>query len=148
MAATSRRQLLWGAASAAGAVLAGSLVARGLRRTPSVPLPVTPRRAGSAAPLHPRPGEIGSVGPLLEPDENGLQLPRGFRSRVLARSGRAVGESDFFWHDAPDGGAVFSSDDGGWIYVSNAELEPDGGVSALRFDRDARPHFIRLARQS
>lgn len=76
-------------------------------------------------------------GPLLEPDENGIRLPHGFRSRVLARSGDVVEGSNYIWHGAPDGGAVFRSHKG-WTYVSNSERLVGGGVGALRFDRAGR----------
>lgn len=79
---------------------------------------------------------LGSIGALQAPDEHGMTLPPGFRSRIVARSGeRPAAGSDYVWHDAPDGGAIFAAADGGWIYVSNAELrEGQGGVGALRFD--------------
>lgn len=74
-------------------------------------------------------------GPLLAPDENGLKLPRGYTSRIVARSGSPVlSNSDFIWHAAPDGGAVFRLKDNGWIYVSNCEMRVTGGVGALRFN--------------
>ena len=79
---------------------------------------------------------ISSLGPLEQnPDANGLRLPAGFSSRVVARSGeRPVDTSNYVWHPAPDGGAVFSSEDGGWVYVSNSEVSSSGGgVGALRF---------------
>lgn len=78
---------------------------------------------------------LTSIGPLQGPDANGLLLPVGFRSRIVARSRAApVTHRSFVWHDAPDGGATFATDDGGWIYVSNAELVRNaGGASALRF---------------
>ncbi len=85
---------------------------------------------------------LGTIGSLREPDENGVMLPPGFKSRIVARSGeRPVASSDYVWHDAPDGGAVFATGDGGWIYVSNAsELAGNrGGVGALRFNRSGRP---------
>ncbi|MGB5697068.1 MAG: alkaline phosphatase PhoX [Polyangiales bacterium] len=46
-----------------------------------------------------------------------------------------VGSSGYLWHNAPDGGAVFTTDDGGWIYVSNSETAAGvgGGASAVRF---------------
>lgn len=74
---------------------------------------------------------------LGEPDENGVRLPPGFRSRIVARSGEPpVAGGAYAWHAAPDGGAVFPAADGGWIYVSNSELNAArGGVGALRFDR-------------
>lgn len=78
---------------------------------------------------------IANLGPLQSPDENGLRLPEGFTSRVIARSGMPVGSSGYLWHNAPDGAAVFTTNDGGWIYVSNSETAAvlGGGASALRF---------------
>ena len=70
-------------------------------------------------------------GPLQAADANGIRLPAGFTSRVVARSGQQV--AGYTWHPAPDGGAVFA-DGTGWIYVSNSEVNPGGGASALRFD--------------
>lgn len=81
---------------------------------------------------------IANLGPLLDPDENGLRLPEGFSSRIVARSGQMVGATGYVWHNAPDGAAVFITDDGGYIYVSNSETVAGlgGGVSALRFAAD------------
>ena len=62
------------------------------------------------------------MGPLQAPDENGVQLPAGFSSRVVAVIGEEpVPGNGFSWHSDPDGGAVFRTDDGGWIYLSNTE---------------------------
>ncbi|MGI5272207.1 alkaline phosphatase PhoX [Nonomuraea sp. CA-218870] len=72
-------------------------------------------------------------GPLGSPDGNGVALPAGFTSRVVARSGRPVG--GILWHPAPDGGACFA-DGTGWIYVSNSEVPLVGGASAIRFRAD------------
>lgn len=78
------------------------------------------------------------IGPLSEPDELGLRLLPGCRARIVARSGQPpVVGCDYLWHAAPDGGAVFAMDDGGWIYVSNGETTP-GGVGALRFSADGQ----------
>ncbi|HEX5056383.1 MAG TPA: alkaline phosphatase PhoX [Gammaproteobacteria bacterium] len=73
---------------------------------------------------------------LRPADENGLRLPRGFRSRIVARSRQqVVPASPYRWHGAPDGGATFAMPDGGWVYVSNSELDRrNGGVGALRFN--------------
>ncbi len=78
--------------------------------------------------------DLTYFGVLNEPDENGIRLPPGFRSRIVAISGEAVPGSDHIWHRAPDGGAVFETHDG-WIYVSNSELLFFGGVGAVRFNR-------------
>ena len=72
-------------------------------------------------------------GPVGWPDANGLQLPAGFRSRIVARSGDLVSGTSYPWHGAPDGGRTFWAPDG-WIYVSNAELDANGGVGMIRFD--------------
>lgn len=85
-------------------------------------------------------GDLGVArelpGTLLPPDANGVQLPEGFTSRVVGRGGHEVTGTGHVWHRAADGGAVFPTDDGGWIYVSNSELGVGGGVGALRFDPD------------
>ena len=79
-------------------------------------------------------------GPLaMTADENGLLLPAGFTSRLLAVGGEVVPGTSYRWHPFPDGGACFAHD-GGWIYVNNSEVpvEGAGGASALRFDADGR----------
>ena len=86
---------------------------------------------------------LTKLGALGEPDENGIRLPAGFSSRVIAESGLPI-VSDlvggvlgpvlgYEWHTFPDGGATFPADDGGWVYVSNSESVP-GGVGAIRFN--------------
>ncbi|QYG95336.1 DUF839 domain-containing protein [Iamia sp. SCSIO 61187] len=82
------------------------------------------------------PGPV-RLGPLGEPDANGVRLPEGFTSRVLATSGEEVAGTGYTWHGSPDGGACFAQDDGGWIYTSNCEEGlGTGGASMLRFDAD------------
>ena len=78
---------------------------------------------------------IANLGPLQDADENGVRLPVGFTSRVVARTGETVEGSSYTWHPSPDGGAVFVTEDGGYIYVSNSEHAP-GGVGAIRFSSD------------
>jgi hypothetical protein len=81
---------------------------------------------------------IDNLGPLGDADENGVKLPAGFVSRIVARSGEAPVGGGYLWHGAPDGGAVYATDDGGWIYVSNSELSGGmGGVGALVFSPSA-----------
>jgi secreted PhoX family phosphatase len=66
-----------------------------------------------------------------------MLVPRGFAVREVARTGRsAVKAAAYVWHKNPDGGAAFPMDDGGWVYVSNAEIGKRGmgGVGALRFN--------------
>ncbi len=74
-------------------------------------------------------------GPRREPNEHGLRLPEGFRSRVIARGERKVPGTDYAWHLASDGAATFPLRGGGWILVSNSETLA-GGASAIRFHRD------------
>jgi secreted PhoX family phosphatase len=72
---------------------------------------------------------------LLPADANGVRLPAGYTSRIVARSSQPVlPEQTFLWHAAPDGGACFAAGDGGWIYVSNSEVTTTGGAGAIRFD--------------
>ena len=90
---------------------------------------------GGLAPFY----SLNNIGALLTADENGVMLPPGFRSRVVARSGEApAGLPGYTWHSAPDGGACFATDDGGWVYASNSEMRSNGGgVGALRFNANA-----------
>src|SRR5262245_25086120 len=89
-----------------------------------------PRRAFAA----PRYGTISA-----NPDVNGLRLPPGFSSRIVARSNVKVAGTSYRWHRAPDGGRCFATADG-WIYVSNAELgSGNGGVGMVRFQDSSTP---------
>lgn len=88
------------------------------------------RGAAYAAPAQNGPSPYGALGAA---DTNGILLPGGFTSRVIARSGKAVSGTSYAWHNAPDGGACFA-DGTGWIYVSNSEISTGGGASAVKFD--------------
>lgn len=88
----------------------------------------------STAPPSTVPGD--SVGPLGAADANGVRLPEGFTSRIIAASGEEVAGTGYTWHGNPDGGATFAVDGGGWIYVSNSEELDTGGVSMVRFDAE------------
>jgi secreted PhoX family phosphatase len=90
----------------------------------------------SAAARSLRPGR--GYGPLGEPDANGMRLPAGFRSRLIARGGEPVGVTAYPWHLASDGMATFSEPDGGFVLVSNSETI-EGGASAIRFGPDWEP---------
>lgn len=83
--------------------------------------------------------ETTRYGPLAStPDANGLLLPAGFTSELLATGGQPVVGTNHRWHIFPDGGACFALDDGGWIYANNSESPTDGGggAGALRFDAE------------
>ena len=80
---------------------------------------------------------ISELNLLPEPDANGLLLPPGFKSRIVAQSTKIVSGSTYSWHNSPDGGACFTAEDGGWVYVSNCEVrlrEGGGGVGSVRFN--------------
>lgn len=91
-------------------------------------------------------GPLADVGALFDSGVDGIFLPEGFSVRAVARhlSNPVTGAFDplglagYNWHEAPDGGACFATDDGGWIYVSNSEHRQRGGVGALRFAPDGR----------
>lgn len=114
-----------------GALTAGALVGASPWRTL-----LQQAQAAHAAPLdcsHDDPA--GPYGPLRDPDANGIMLPEGFTSRVIARAGQPVGDTGYLWHVFPDGGATFRSRRGGHIYVSNSEGGGPIGCSAVHFDK-------------
>lgn len=81
-----------------------------------------------------------SIMHLMPADENGVRLPYGFQSRIVAVEGKAPSKnSNYLWHQFPDGGAVFKDHDrnnlGGWIYANNEESKT-GGVGALKFNAE------------
>ncbi len=114
----SRRRLL-----ATGAVTAGGLA-----------LGPTLLRDALAAPAR---GGVSPYGRLRTPDSNGIQLPKGFESRLIARAGTPVAGTGYVLPIFPDGQATFRTEDGGWILVTNSEslAAVGAGTSAIRFDR-------------
>jgi uncharacterized protein len=126
IAPTSRRELLRRGFLGASALAVSPLLARCGGEEGGLP---------DLGPL-PETSNFGNLGALGEPDANGLRLPPGFTSRVVAIAGEVVGDTGYEWHHAPDGGATYLMPDAGWVYVSNAELLTGGGASAIRFDRD------------
>lgn len=97
------------------------------------------------------PGPLYDIGALVDAGVDQARIPEGFRlRRVAAHLTNPVtglfdplGLSGYVWHQAPDGGAVFPAQDGGWVYVCNSEIgigsgvfgsSRDGGVGALRFN--------------
>ncbi len=88
-------------------------------------------------------GPLAGIGELVATGVDNIFAPAGFTVRPVARhlSNPVLGIPDLLgltgynWHMFPDGGAVFPTEDGGWVYVSNSETEaPQGGVGALRFN--------------
>ena len=92
-------------------------------------------REALAAPAGPG---AGPYGPLLPPDANGIMLPRGFSSRVIAQGNQPVPGTTHLWHIFSDGQATYATGDGGFILVSNCEapFQSGGGAGAIRFRAD------------
>jgi uncharacterized protein len=111
----NRRQFLaWTAAGFCGITL-GAAFWRSVFAQPAVPGP-------------------SPYGPLSRSrDANGLRLPAGFTSRVIAVTGQLVPNTTYLWHPAPDGGACFPTSDSGWVYTSNSEVPVAGGAGMARF---------------
>lgn len=83
---------------------------------------------------------VGPYGPLNPPDANGIMLPNGFSSKIIARTDQLIGKSNYKFHGLPDGMGTFRTSDGGFILVSNSELPNSPptweiGTAAIRFDR-------------
>ncbi len=93
----------------------------------------TGRAAAATGPVNPG---AGPYGPLQPADANGIMLPKGFSSRVVAQGRLPVASTGYTWHDFSDGSATYATPDGGWILVSNSETDASagGGASAIRFD--------------
>lgn len=81
------------------------------------------------------PGPYGLIDDQ-QPDANGLLLPPGFASRVVARSGEGVGPNGHIWPIFPDGAATFADGAGGWFHAVNSEARDgvEGGVSCIHYD--------------
>src|SRR5262245_14327290 len=76
----------------------------------------------------------GPYGPLGDPDALGVRLPAGFSARLIGKTGELVENTSYVWHGQPDGGAVFDTPDGGFVYACNSELNGKaGGAGAVRF---------------
>ena len=93
------------------------------------------RAALAGSPATPGPGPYG---PLQAPDANGIMLPEGFSSRIVARAGAPVGTTGYAWPLFPDGSATYAAPEGGYVVVINSEVPEigQGGASAIRFTKD------------
>ncbi len=79
----------------------------------------------------------GPYGPLGPPDGDGVKVPAGFTVRKIGHTGRPVAGTGYVWHGEPDGGSTFVRPSGGWVYVSNSELNGNnGGAGAVAFAAD------------
>lgn len=121
---TRRDALRVGAGAAGGLAFAGGLLGRAIDAM------------GAPAVIG-----AGPYGPLGSPDANGLRLPAGFKSRVIARSGTDIGPRPYNFHILPDGMGSYKAEDGGFILTSNSEMiylagMHEIGTGAIRFDRN------------
>jgi secreted PhoX family phosphatase len=108
-------------------------------RTPPAPAPTFGVDFWRAALEAPAIIGIGPYGPLGPADIYGVCLPAGFRARLVGRTSRAVAGTDYTWHPEPDGAATLRMRDGGWAYVSNADLPAQqAGAGAIRFNAEGR----------
>jgi len=71
-----------------------------------------------------------NIGPLGEPDANGVRTAAGFSTRVVAINSLPPAAGATPWHIFNDGGGVVPREDGGWIYCSNSEVP---GVGTIGF---------------
>lgn len=126
----TRRTVIGTLLSTAGISSIGGLSACGPTSRSSAPQTSVPTPPVTGKSL------LSEIESLLAPDVNGVMLPEGFSFRIVASSGTAASRSSsYVWHSAPDGGAVFETPSGGWIYTSNSERSGgNGGVGALVFD--------------
>jgi len=115
----------------------------GPNETGSPPVVNPPSLGPLAMELPLQAGPLAGIGELVATGVDNIFAPAGFTVRPVARhlSNPVLGIPDLLgltgynWHMFPDGGAVFPTEDGGWVYVSNSETEaPQGGVGALRFN--------------
>ena len=92
-------------------------------------------RGAFARQAQPGPSPYGELG---SPDANGIRLPEGFQSRLIARNFEPVLPTSYSMHPVPDGQATYAMEDGGWILTSNSEVPfpGQGGAGAIRFDKD------------
>ena len=81
-----------------------------------------------------------SNGPQVGADANGVVLPPGFSSRVIARGGETIAGTSLKYRVFPDGAATFADKEvlGGWYLTVNHEIPATGGVTSIRFAPDGR----------
>ena len=51
------------------------------------------------------------IGPLQDPNEFGVMVPKGMQCKLIAQSGKKISNS-YIWHGSPDGASVFPSNNG------------------------------------
>lgn len=80
----------------------------------------------------------------LQTLKNGVLLSKGLDCKIIATAQKKVKfvdgtSSTTEFHQRPDFGATFSTEDEGWVYVSNSEIEnKKGGVGAIYFNKKSK----------
>lgn len=108
------------------------------RRFPPPFAPMTP------APVRNHPTDVTfRRGDLKKDIERlGIKVSKGITVRVIANAGRPINlargkKSSIPFHSSPDGAAVFPLTNGGYVYVSNSEVQDNrGGVYGVYMDDD------------
>jgi secreted PhoX family phosphatase len=136
----SRRNLILKSLAAAGASTTPYLVSGCAGNSPTTPINSVNQVGDLCIDVGPLPtpscGSLANIGDLQAADANGVRLPPGFTSRVIAQTGKEVGNTGYIWPTAPDGSATYATNDGGYIVAVNHEASANagGGVSSIRFD--------------
>lgn len=76
---------------------------------------------------------------MVNSGADGLWVPQGWSTKVLARTGEKVGSTNYVWSAAPDGAASFVDPGGvGWWVAINHEASSrsGGGASAIHLSED------------
>lgn len=112
------------------------------------PTPTTSRHPSSSPTKSPAPTFISTLmpstfasfepGELIDIPTLGMRVSKGLSVRFIGETGSRVRFEDGTFssipvHDQPDAGGCFDQPNGGWIYVSNSEVEEGGGVGAFKF---------------
>lgn len=108
------------------------------RRYPPPSAPMTP------APVRKEPTDVTFRRGHLKKDIKrlGIKVSKGITVRVIANAGRSINlasgkKSALPFHSSPDGAAVFPLTNGGYVYVSNSEVQDNrGGVYGVYMDDD------------
>ena len=89
---------------------------------------------------------LDRYGPLLRDPHRILDLPKGFRYRVISRTGDRMADG-FVVPGFPDGMAAFSGRDGKVILIRNHELESKGAGGIADERVFSTPRAIRRAKR-
>ena len=135
---SSRRRLL---AALAGLPVGALLVAADCNAVTTPPPGSTTSTTGTATTATPTTvvPPVSWTQPVVNSGADGLWVPQGWSTKVLARTGEKVGSTNYVWSAAPDGAASFVDPGGvGWWVAINHEASSrsGGGASAIHLSED------------